>query len=130
MKYILLLAIVGSGAMAKKHRRHSVKNLVQQRAEGVDPKDLHPDRHWMLPWPQGIDDGTDDDNIILPEKKEKSPDKPLKFIIKGREWTPGTWPVHHTWDKDWESATQHKIIDDGTDDDEVLNVQQAADMLY
>ena len=84
----------------------------------------------MLPWPQGIDDGTDDDKIILPEEKEEEETEQLKFINKGREWTPGTWPVHHSWDKDWTKASYHNIIDDGTDDNEVIDVQRAEDNIY
>ena len=61
----------------------------------------------MQAWPQGIDDGTDDDNIHLPEKEKKDEkEEVLRFVNKGRQWKEGTWPVHHTWDKDWTWATQ------------------------
>ena len=78
MKYILLLAILGSETNAKQHRHHRlVHSLVQSGVEGIDKKELQPDRHWNLPWPQGIDDGTDDDNIIYPPKKAKEVEAPL-----------------------------------------------------
>ena len=132
MKYILLLAMVGSETYAKQHRHHRlVHSLIQSSVEGIDKKDLQPDRHWHFPWPQGIDDGTDDDKIMLPGKKPKEPEKPLVYKNFGsREWTPGTWPIHHTYDKDWKWATYSNQIDDGTDDSDVLDVQQKAETLY
>jgi len=38
----------------------------------------------------------------------------------------GTWPVYHTWDGDMTKATQHYQIDDGTDDNEVVDLQRKA----
>ena len=85
MKYILLLAIVSGEAYAKHHSQHrSIQNLVQSSSRGIDKKHLQPDRHWNLPWPQGIDDSTDDDKIMLPGKKEKEVDAPLRYFTKGR----------------------------------------------
>ena len=80
----------------------------------------------MLPWPQGIDDGTDDDKTYYPEEAIDEDDQGLKFVYNNREWTDGTWPVHHTYDTDdagnWLKASYHNIIDDGTDDNEVVDV--------
>ena len=42
--------------------------------------------HWRYNWPQGIDDGTDDDKIIDWIKEPKKEDPPLRFIMKGDQW--------------------------------------------
>ena len=60
---------------------------------------------------------------VQEEKKEV-----LKFHDGMRQWTPGTWPVHHTWDEDWTKASYHNIVDDGTDDSEVLDILELGDM--
>ena len=62
----------------------------------------------------------------IPEPEPKA--KELRFVNKGREWTPGTWPVHHTWDDDWTHASYHNQIDDGTDDSDVLDVMHKSSM--
>jgi len=53
-------------------------------------------------------------------RKPKEPKPPIKYHDKMRQWTEGTWPVYHTWDDG--HATQHSIIDDGTDDGEVVDL--------
>ena len=81
-----------------------------------------------MPWPLGIDDGTDDDNIRYPTEEKEVEEKALRFDFRNRQWTPNTWPVHHTWDEDWTRAQYHNIIDDGTDDNEVVDVMNEQDL--
>ena len=92
-------------------------------ARGIDEKELQPDQHWRVNWPQGaVDDSTDDDKIMNWMRKPKEPKPPIRYHDKMRQWTPGTWPVYHTWNDDFNHATQHSIIDDGTDDNEVVDL--------
>ena len=55
-------------------------------------------------------------------EKPKEKDPPLRFIFKGNEWKHGQWPIHHSWNDEWDKASYHNEIDDGTDDDEVLDL--------
>ena len=91
--------------------------------QGVDKAALQPDMHWRYNWPQGIDDGTDDDKVMSWWEKPKDDLRNMKFWNGMREWTPGTWPIHHSWNDDYNHATYHQQIDDGTDDNEVLDLQ-------
>ena len=56
----------------------------------------------------------------------KDPEPPIEYWDKMRQWQPGTWPVYHTWDTNpdgsFKWANYDQQIDDGTDDNEVLNV--------
>ena len=73
-------------------------------------------RHWANEWPQGIDDGTDDDSVlsvkpgelIKPEADRRVEYKEYRPAIKGQ------WP--------------YKPIDDGTDDDTVVHAQKESGM--
>ena len=47
---------------------------------------------------------------------------PIEYWDKMRQWQPGTWPVHFTWNAPYTHATYVKQIHDGTDDDEVVDV--------
>ena len=131
MKIVLLLGLAAGMTEAHRHHRHQHHKhhkphhhgLLQAEAMVIDKKTLHPDMHWRLKWPQGIDDGTNDDIVLNDDEKEEEADKPLKYDDKMRQWNPGTWPVNHSWDKDWEKASFHNMIDDGTDDNEVVDLQ-------
>ena len=83
--------------------------------------------HWRQNWPEGaIDDSTDDDKIMnwvrLPEGPAGLASPPIKYHDKMRHWEAGSWPVHFTWSPDYTHATYHKQIDDGTDDNEVVDL--------
>ena len=130
MKILALIAFA-LGVDAKHHhhkKQHHIKHhgFIQQQVQGIDPKTLQPDRHWNLPWPQGIDDSTDDDKILNWIREPEPPKPPIKYHDKMRQWVPGSWPVYHTWDDDWTKASYHNEIDDGTDDNEVVDVQRRA----
>ena len=94
--------------------------------EGVPKKELMKGSHWRKAWPEGTDDSTDDENILNWMRKRKGPDPPIQYHDKMRQWQPGTWPVYHTWDTNGDGsfkwANYHQQVDDGTDDNEVLNV--------
>ena len=92
--------------------------------EGVPKKELMKGSHWRKPWPEGVDDSTDDENVMNWMRKRKGPDPPIQYHDKMSQWETGTWPVYHTWDKKMNWATQHYEIDDGTDDNEVVNMLQ------
>ena len=92
--------------------------------EGVPKKELMKGAHWRKAWPEGVDDSTDDENVMNWMRKRASPDPPIKYHDKMRQWEAGTWPVYHTWNKDFDWATKHHEIDDGTDDNEVVNMLQ------
>jgi hypothetical protein len=39
-----------------------------------------------------------------------------------RQWVPGTWPVNFDWNPQMDYASYHNEIDDGSDDNEVVDV--------
>ena len=53
------------------------------------------------------------------------PPAPIKYHDGMRQWTANTWPVHFTWNGDMSKATYAKQIDDGSDDNEVVNLMMA-----
>ena len=84
---------------------------------------MHPDRHWTKPWPQGIDDGTDDEKILMWKKQQEEAKKkegPLKYMDV-RPAVVGQWPPGKIEHEDG-TVTHYGKLDDGTDDDTVLNV--------
>ena len=108
------LAVIAALAVAEGHR-----------ISGIDKGDLMQSQpsHWRKGWPQGaIDDSTDDDKIMNWMREPKPPAPPIQYHDKMRQWTPGTWPVHFVWNGDFNHATYHKQIDDGTDDNEVVDL--------
>ena len=72
------------------------------------------------------------------QARRKDPEDPIKYWDKPeksswdkmRQWTPGTWPVYHTWNKDFDKATQNYTVDDGSDDNEVVNVMHAKQQIW
>ena len=58
----------------------------------------------------------------------KGQDAPIKYHDKMRQWTPGTWPVNFGWNGSYTNAAYHNEIDDGTDDNEVIDMQSKADV--
>lgn len=124
MKYIALIALI-AGVEAR-HHLHRNYGLIQTKVRGVDKETLQPDRHWLKPWPQGIDNSEDDDKIMNWIREPKAADPPIRYHDKMRQWTPDTWPVNFEWNDDWNHATYHNQIDDGTDDSEVLDVMTHA----
>ena len=124
MKYTAVLALCGAvGA-----RHHHDHGFIQSKVQGVPKENLHPDQHWRLKWPQGIDDSTDDDKVVGWMGEKKDPKPPIKYHDKMRQWQPGTWPINHTWNDEFNHATQHNQIDDGTDDSEVVDVMHHAQL--
>ena len=120
MKSVIIAALFAG--VECRHHHHRDIGLVQSRVTGIDKKTMHPDQHWRLKWPQGIDDSTDDDKVVnWPKEKDPAKD-PIKYHDKMRQWQPGTWPIHHTWNDDWSHASYHNEVDDGTDDNEVVDL--------
>ena len=94
---------------------------VQLKSEGVP---IHMDgNHWRRPWPQGIDDSTNDDTIMNWPRLPEPPLPPQEYHDKMRQWVPGTWPVNFSWNDQMDHATYHNQIDDGTDDNESVDLQ-------
>ena len=124
MKNLLLVALLG--AVECRHHHHHDTGFVQSMISGIPKESLHPDMHWRKPWPQGIDDSTDDDKVMnwIREPEPKKP--PIRYHDKMRQWQPDTWPINHTWDDDWTKASYHNQVDDGTDDSEVVDLMHRA----
>ena len=116
MKYIALLALVATA------------EAIQIR--GIDKDDIQQAKasHWRRPWPQGIDDSTDDENVLNWMRKKKEADPPIEYWDKMRQWQHGTWPVYFDWNKKYNHASYAHEIDDGTDDNEVVDVQRKMEM--
>ena len=85
---------------------------------------------WRNPWPHGIDDSTDDHLIMNWMRDPKKPDPPIRYHDKMRQWQPGTWPVNFTWNDGMTNAAYHNEIDDGTDDNEVIDMQHRTDLRF
>ena len=83
---ILALTALALGVDAKHHHHHLKHHgFIQQQVMGVDPKELQPDRHWNLPWPNGaVDDSTDDDKVMNWIREPKPPKPPIKYHDKMR----------------------------------------------
>ena len=94
------------------------------KLEGVPKKELMKGSHWRKAWPEGVDDSTNDEDVMNWMRARKGPDDPIKYHDKMRQWAPGTWPVYHTWNGDFDHATIHHQIDDGSDDNEVVDMIQ------
>ncbi len=54
-------------------------------------------------------------------RKKKPAGPPIKYHDGMRQWVKGTWPIWHSWNGAFNHATQHNQIDDGTDDNEVVD---------
>ena len=91
--------------------------------KGIDKKELQPDRHWTKPWPQGIDDGEEDDKVLHMNREEREEkEKELKpRYLKVRPAIEGQWPYGKSVDKKGKVISEYGKVDDGTDDDTVLN---------
>ena len=76
--------------------------------------------------------GWNREDVLNWMRKRKGPDPPIKYHDKMRQWEEGTWPVYHTWktndDGSFKKALYWQQVDDGTDDNEVVNMQHRADM--
>ena len=111
MKFVLaIIALVGTSQAVQ--------------LEGVPKKELQKGSHWRKPWPEGIDDSTNDEDVLNWMRTRKGPDGPIEYHNKMRQWVPNTWPVYHTWNDDMDWATKHYQVDDGTDDNEVVDFVQ------
>ena len=128
MKFVAALALMAGVEAVQRHHHHvDGVRFVQTSAQGIHMDTLQKGALWRNPWPQGaIDDSTDDDKIMNWIRAPEPPKPPIKYHDKMRQWTPGTWPVHFTWNDDMTKATYAKQIDDGTDDNEVVNVQTSS----
>ena len=92
------------------------------RLNGVPKEDMMAGAHWRKAWPEGIDDSTDDDNVVHWYEEAKPEPEPIRYHDKMRLWQQGTWPIDHTWNAPFNWATYHQEIDDGSDDNEVVNL--------
>ena len=61
-------------------------------------------------------------------REPEAPKAPIRYFERGAEWAPGSWPINFTWDKDWSHATYQNEIDDGSDDNEVIDIMHQAQM--
>lgn len=115
-----LLAIVGVASASNQEKLYDLMNL-QVESQGVP---IHMDGNtWRRPWPQGYDNSENDDKILNWIRKPAGPPPAIKYHDKMRHWEKGTWPVNFSWNSQMDHATYHNEIDDGTDDNEVVDVQ-------
>ena len=70
MKYLLGLILI-SQVGAFKHK-------VTHKINGIPVSQLQDGSHWRKPWPQGIDDGSDDDGILNLPRIPKNQPKPAQ----------------------------------------------------
>ena len=94
---------------------------------GIPMGSLHTGNHWRERWPRGVDDSTNDHLVLGLATEPKEPAPPIKYWDKMRQWEPHTWPTYFTWNAGWDHATYHHQIDDGTDDNEVVDVMHKAE---
>ena len=114
----------GVGAMHHDHQHHIVDMMALQT--GIEGQPVHMKGNtWRRQWPQGIDDSTDDDTIMNWMRKPKKVNPPIQYHDKMRQWTPATWPVNFSWNPQMDHATYHNQIDDGSDDNESVDVMLA-----
>ena len=99
--------------------------------QGIDVKELTPGRHWKEAWPLGhTDDGTNDDKILNNEDAaaEKEAPKPIVYH-QAPLAVEGQWPYGCSYTENHEVASCWGHLDDGTDDDTVINAQLKSQML-
>ena len=120
MKYSLVaIALAGVSAMSHQDQLYDIMNL-QTESTGV-PINMDGNT-WRRPWPQGVDNSENDDKILNWIRKPAGPPTPIKYHDKMRQWVPGTWPVNFSWNSQMDNASYHNEIDDGSDDNEVVDV--------
>ena len=89
-----------------------------------DDDDRNGKKHgWRNAWPHGIDDSTLDDTVMNWIRKPEDPEPPIKFHAVGQQWQPGHWPINFEWNDDMSHAAWKNEIDDGSDDNEVVDLQ-------
>tara|TARA_B110000285_G_C14836031_1_gene473126 strand:+ start:107 stop:496 length:390 start_codon:yes stop_codon:yes gene_type:complete len=128
MKFVLAL-IGASSAITLSRRSYPGVTFIQTQ----DDDNKHGNgsfNGWRNPWPLGIDDSTNDHLIMNWMKDPKGPDAPIKYHDKMRQWVPGTWPVNFNWNGGWTQASYNNQIDDGTDDNEVIDLQTRTNNIH
>ena len=126
MKYTFAVALfAGVEAIHHDHQNHIIDMMALQTGVEGPPVHMH-GNHWRRPWPQGIDDSTDDDTIMNWMRDPKKPNPPIKYHDKMRQWSPNTWPVNFSWNPQMDHATYHNQIDDGSDDNESVDLMTTA----
>ena len=126
MKYTFAVALAaGVEAHHHVHQNHIV-DMMNLQTQVAGPPVHMKGNHWRWNWPNGIvDDSTDDDTIMNWMRKPKPANPPIKYHDKMRQWQSGTWPVNFSWNAPMDKATYHNWIDDGTDDNESVDVMTA-----
>ena len=128
MKFVLAL-IGASSAITLTRRSYPGVTFIQTQ----DDDNKHGNgsfNNWRNPWPLGIDDSTHDDLIMNWMRDPKKGDPPIRYHDKMRQWTPGTWPVNFNWNGGWTQASYNNQIDDGTDDNEVIDLQTRTNNIH
>ena len=80
------------------------------KLESVPAESLMSGAHWRKSWPEGaVDDATNDEHVIgrHHHSRQKAAKPQIKYFENFRQWTPGTWPVYHTWNGAMTKATYH-----------------------
>ena len=126
MKYTFAVALAaGVEAHHHVHQNHIV-DMMNLQTQVAGPPVHMKGNHWRWNWPNGIvDDSTDDDTIMNWMRKPKPANPPIKYHDKMRQWQQGNWPVNFSWNAPMDKATYHNWIDDGSDDNESVDVMTA-----
>ena len=119
MKSVLALIGVSSALSLTHHRNVPGVTFLQTQGDGGNGTP----NGWRDPWPLGIDDSRLDDTVLNWMRDPKAPEPPIRYHDKMRQWEKGTWPMNFTWNGGMSHATWHNEIDDGTDDNEVIDLQ-------
>ena len=127
MKSFIAIALFASVEAVQRHHVPGVTFLeTEAQIAGIPAGSLQAGALWRNNWPQGsTDDSTDDDKIMNWIQPPPGPKAPYVYHDKMRQWEPNSWPVHFTWNGDMSKATYHWQIDDGSDDNEVVDLMLA-----
>ena len=63
-------------------------------------------------------------------RKPKAANPPIKYHDKMRKWEKNTWPVNFSWNPQMDKATYHNQIDDGSDDNESVDLMTASHAIW
>ena len=109
---LAVLALLTESSEARHHHHHNHELVSLQ---GIDKKELMSGAHWRKSWPEGVDDGDDDDLVMHLKgkgRKWKKPDPVLKY-----EWNLDPEVVDSAKHlEDVESAMSQKLSAEGYQD--------------
>lgn len=144
MRQVVLIALVGASQAVQLRQKfiedadsmfndHTTLNQLNMQIKGIDIKELQPDNQHKVAWPMGVvDNGTDDHTVLGHLGEEiKKPEVALEKISNREPIRPavvGQWPLG-SYENEHKEIIVYGKVDDGTDDDTVINAQMKAQNL-